>query len=233
MLAAFGLSLGSALLNNYFAGQRQDDAQDFSAQQFATRYQTTVKDMQLAGLNPMLAYSQGGGSAPTSSAASAAGSADMGSTYIQSKLTSAQVDNIEAQTRLANAQAAAAEATALPQAQASLEKTLAETGLSVAQSKNVASQTDNNIAQLNNIKSENERIIRASEMLYQQANLLSQQQLTEVQRERLLRAQAAKYVSETALNKLDLDAANQLENSGRLGREVKPFFDMLRSLMRK
>lgn len=37
----------------------------WSAQQFASRYQTTTKDMQAAGLNPMLAYSQGGGSPPT------------------------------------------------------------------------------------------------------------------------------------------------------------------------
>jgi len=44
---------------------RQEAANAFSAQQFATRYQTTVKDMQAAGLNPMLAYSQGGGNAPS------------------------------------------------------------------------------------------------------------------------------------------------------------------------
>ena len=37
----------------------------WSAAQFAQRYQTTVTDMQKAGLNPMLAYSQGGGSPPT------------------------------------------------------------------------------------------------------------------------------------------------------------------------
>ena len=42
-----------------------NQANQFSAQQFATRYQTTVKDLQAAGLNPMLAYSQGGGSPPT------------------------------------------------------------------------------------------------------------------------------------------------------------------------
>ena len=34
----------------------------FNADQYATRYQTTVKDLQAAGLNPMLAYSQGAGS---------------------------------------------------------------------------------------------------------------------------------------------------------------------------
>lgn len=233
MLPAILGAVAGGVLNNYFAGQRQEDSQDFSAQQFATRYQTTVKDMQQAGLNPMLAYSQGGGNAPTSSAASASGVENLGSVITQSKMTDAQVANVEAQTRLANAQAAAAEATAVEQARANLEKTLGEIGLNAAQSAKVQSETQNNIAQLNNIKSENDRIIRASEMLYQQANLLYQQQLTETQRERLLRVQASKYASEAALNQLDLDAANKLENSGRLGREIKPFFDMLRSVMRK
>ena len=37
----------------------------WSASQFAQRYQTTVADLQKAGLNPMLAYGQGGGSPPT------------------------------------------------------------------------------------------------------------------------------------------------------------------------
>ncbi len=40
----------------------------WSAQQYATRYQTQVKDLQAAGLNPMLAYSQSPGSAPTAQA---------------------------------------------------------------------------------------------------------------------------------------------------------------------
>jgi hypothetical protein len=42
-----------------------DAANQFNAQQFATRYQTTVKDLEAAGLNPMLAYGQGGGSPPS------------------------------------------------------------------------------------------------------------------------------------------------------------------------
>ena len=42
-----------------------NQANAFSANQFATRYQTTVKDLEAAGLNPMLAYGQGGGSPPS------------------------------------------------------------------------------------------------------------------------------------------------------------------------
>lgn len=45
--------------------QMMNEANQFNAQQFATRYQTTVKDLEAAGLNPMLAYGQGGGSPPT------------------------------------------------------------------------------------------------------------------------------------------------------------------------
>jgi len=47
---------------NQSAQQIADANNSFNAQQYATRYQTTVKDLQAAGLNPMLAYGQGAGS---------------------------------------------------------------------------------------------------------------------------------------------------------------------------
>jgi len=67
-LAGAGLSfLGQTQANqkNWDIAQSNNE---FSAQQFANRYQTTVKDLQSAGLNPMLAYGQGGGTPPTASA---------------------------------------------------------------------------------------------------------------------------------------------------------------------
>jgi hypothetical protein len=72
LLGAAGSYLGTQSANqantdianaaNVNAQALQEQANQFNAQQYATRYQTTVKDLQAAGLNPMLAYSQGGGS---------------------------------------------------------------------------------------------------------------------------------------------------------------------------
>ena len=82
----------------------QNQANAFSAQQFATRYQTTVQDLEKAGLNPMLAYGQGGGSPP-----SAVGIAQQTNPYqragdVASKAVGAA--NTAMQTQLTDAQVA-------------------------------------------------------------------------------------------------------------------------------
>jgi len=71
-----GASLLGGILTNQAQAQQAYSAQSFSAEQAqkqmdfqermrATQYQTTVKDLMAAGLNPMLAYTQGGASTPT------------------------------------------------------------------------------------------------------------------------------------------------------------------------
>jgi len=57
---------GGILGNKAQAGQAQDN-RDFQADQYSRRYQITMADMKAAGLNPMLAYSQGVGSSPAGS----------------------------------------------------------------------------------------------------------------------------------------------------------------------
>jgi len=64
IIAAGAAVVGGVLGNKASAGEASK-ARDFSAEQYATRYQTTMADMRQAGLNPMLAYSQGPGTAPT------------------------------------------------------------------------------------------------------------------------------------------------------------------------
>lgn len=51
--------------NSAFNAQQAQMNRDFQAQQSATAYQRATKDMAAAGLNPMLAYSQGGASTPS------------------------------------------------------------------------------------------------------------------------------------------------------------------------
>ena len=62
--AALGAKIGGGIDANNARQDAAEAANQFSANQYATRYQTQVKDLQAAGLNPMLAYMQAPGSAP-------------------------------------------------------------------------------------------------------------------------------------------------------------------------
>lgn len=59
-----------AQLNRDFQDQQAKRQMDFQERMRGTQYQTAVKDMQAAGLNPMLAYSQGGAGTPSGAAGS-------------------------------------------------------------------------------------------------------------------------------------------------------------------
>jgi hypothetical protein len=58
----------SAAEANRFANEQAQRQMDFQREMSNTSYQRTVKDLKDAGLNPMLAYSQGGASSPTGAA---------------------------------------------------------------------------------------------------------------------------------------------------------------------
>jgi len=89
---------------NESAEAMQNQANAFSAQQFATRYQTTTEDMKKAGLNPMLAYNAGGGSPPSSVGVAQQVNTMHGAGDIAGKAVGAA--NIAMQTQLTDAQVA-------------------------------------------------------------------------------------------------------------------------------
>lgn len=66
-----GLSMGldflGGILQSQSSSAEAEKAREFARKMFRHRYQWTMEDMRLAGLNPILAYQQGGGS-PSSSA---------------------------------------------------------------------------------------------------------------------------------------------------------------------
>lgn len=75
-----GASLLGGLFSQFSTDRRQEDAQEFAAQQAqqqmdfqermsSTAYQRSMQDMRAAGLNPILAYQKGGASSPAGAGA--------------------------------------------------------------------------------------------------------------------------------------------------------------------
>jgi len=116
VLGAAGSYFGTQQTNSANAAQSQAQM-DFQAEQSATAYQRAVKDMQAAGLNPMLAYSQGGASTPGGAMATMQNS--LGSAVQGAHIASQAVNNynqnelIQAQTNVAHEQASLAHSSML------------------------------------------------------------------------------------------------------------------------
>lgn len=225
MLGALLSTVAGALLGHGLAKDRQADAQDFSAQQFATRYQTTVQDMKAAGLNPMLAYSQGGGNAPTSSAASSQ-SVDTGQAYLQAKMNSAQIANIQADTANKQASAALIEAQ-VSDTKASAWQKNAAIDLVDMQTREIRNKLENG-----HYENDAARLKAVALQLKSLYDLNIEQGKTQEQSRRLMYAQALKLNSETDLLNLDIKAAKELGNIGREAGQLKPVIDILMSILK-
>lgn len=226
---SFAGDLFGGVVNNLFANSRQEDAQNFSAQQYATRYQTQVKDLKSAGLNPMMAYMQAPGPSPQSSAASASGFEGIGSRSTQasnqSQMAAAQVENVKADTQNK------LESSALIRAQTAKEMSSANQ-LDAAVTK-IGQEVMNLKEQFKNIPLEGDRLRSAIYELNSSAELKLQQGMSQQQVRDQLRAAIAKLDAETDLLKLDYEAARDLGNIGREAGQLKPVVDILRSVIRK
>jgi len=196
--------LGTQSTNDANA-ERADAANAWSAQQYATRYQTMVGDLKAAGLNPMLAYSQSAGSAPTA-------------------------QQVTFQNPVASA-TQAYQAVRGTEAQASQAETSAFSASNMA--KQVDATVDKIKEETKNIPVEGQRLKYAIQLLAEQAALAAQQGQTQSDQQKVLLATLKKLKAETTILDLDISAAQDLENLGRRSQQLKPVVDMIRGINRK
>jgi hypothetical protein len=89
-----------------YSGHREAEInREFQEEMSNTAYQRTVKDLNAAGLSPMLAYSKGGASTPSGSTGDTAKFGETGQRIASSDLSKAQVDVAKSQ-ELVNIQTA-------------------------------------------------------------------------------------------------------------------------------
>ncbi len=102
--AAIGAAaaIGGGLLGGAAGKKEASKLRDWQAQQYAQRYQVTMADMRAAGLNPMLAYSQGPGQAPSGAQGDisgiSGGFSSAGALAAQANIRKTQSANTKAQT---------------------------------------------------------------------------------------------------------------------------------------
>lgn len=97
---------GGTAFSHYWAGRNER----FQEHMAGSQYQRAVRDLQLAGLNPMLAYSQGGAhSAQGAKASPSSGGRDPGGAFTSGMIANEQIKNMKEQNRLLSAEASKAE----------------------------------------------------------------------------------------------------------------------------
>jgi len=236
------LNFAGSMFQNQQNREAASAAQQFGADSFASRYQTTVKDMQKAGLNPMLAYSQGGGSPPTGVSYQAQNPGQAASQgYVSAANLQQQGEALEAGAMASRASAWKAEVdTQLVKRQTEeivqrMESNLPEAlkKLQAAQAGASDTQADLNVSNIQLNAYKREVLFETAQNLVQMQKLNMQKGLTEAQSREVMLKTIQKLTKETELLDFDISAAESVGNLGREAGQLKPVIDLLLRSMKR
>lgn len=224
-LVTAGLSFLGGERRNQQAANSTAAANAFSAQQYASRWQTTVKDMEAAGLNPMLAYQQGVGNQPT-------GQAAQYQDTISPAVASFQAQNLQESQQEANYGSAAQSRANVKLMNETVNKTKQEVEnlqstneQTRAVIKNLAQQYENLRDEGNNIKATNQQIVATTRKILKEIPKIDAETLRQA-------AETMLTNKETQLRGFDVSAAEAAGNLGRNMGQVKPVLDILMEILK-
>lgn len=230
--AMIGSAIGGAYDTNQSRAESAAQAQAFSAEQFATRYQTQVKDMESAGLNPMLAYMQSPGSSPQGVSYQPVNpyervASDYASAYNVEKMgrkMESETENIDVDTVRKRAERFLIEAqTDLAGASADEKRTNIN---------NLEHLSKKIIEEIKNIPKEGDRLEALTNQLKSADEFIQHQTSSEIERAKQLKWLAVKTMLESDLIGLDVKAAVEAGNLGRMSGQFKPVVDAILSAIR-